>query len=132
MLSGPLRRLRRILLDSDTEPVAIGAGLYALLYGLWYLGPASLATSPAYAIVERVLTDQQFGLLAIVLGLLPLAGVLLPNASLRRWGPLLGAFFWAFIVILGGLGSDWHAGGLPHFALAALTNGWLYLRRSLH
>ncbi len=127
-----MQRLRMILLDCHTEPVALGAGLYALVYGLWYLGPASLAGSPAYVIVSTLLSDQQFGLLAIALGLLPVIGVLGPVPLLRRLGPALGAFFWAFVTLLGGLSSDWHAGGLPHFALAALANGWLYLRRSLH
>lgn len=127
-----MTRLRRILLHCDTEPVSIGAGLYTLLYGLWFLGPASFAGSATYAIVAQGLNETQFGLLAATIGLAQLVGVLGNRPKLRRWGAAAAAFWWAFLVILNGISSHWTAGGLPHFALAALSNAWLYLRRSIH
>ena len=126
-----LRRLNAIVRYGDTEPTELGATLYTILYGLWFIGPATFAFSPAFDLLSGLIGENLFGALTATVGLIPLFGLAVGSRGLRRAGAFSGLIFWSFIATLVGISSHGHAGGLPHFTLAAVTNAWLYLRLTI-
>lgn len=123
----PLRHLRPILL-AETRPVELGAGLYTLTYGAWFLGPGSFGPSAAYGLIAQHVSEVAYGLAIVALAVPSLAGLLVGDHRLRRFGAACNLVLWTFLVILVGLPTGWTSGGIAHFTLAAAANFWLLVR----
>lgn len=121
-----------ILRHAPTELLELYVGLYSFLYGAWIANPGtdSFSASPSFRVIAEYVTEPQFGTLIMAIGALKLLGMITAEQSIRRLGSFTGVVFWAFMVMLIGVASNWQAAGLPHFALAAVGNMWIYLRRS--
>lgn len=103
---------------------------YALVYGVWLLLPmSSFGTTPAFAGLRQIASEEIWGAVIALSGLLKLAAIwrggTRPRELALGWLMLLWAFL-AWSAVLSNLGST----AVPTYALAALGSGFCYVRLS--
>lgn len=127
----PHRPTRERLALADTWPLELFLSLYALVWGLGFLNPLTntFAASPvAYALIGRLVDESQFGGLVTVVGTLALLAAIRGSRPVRAVAFGVAGLFWVLVVAAIGMPTNWAAGGLPHFMLAALANWYCWVR----
>lgn len=123
--------MRNRLALSDTWLLELYLSLYTIVWGLGYANPLTDAfqSSPSYAVLRLFPGGElTFGVAVTILGALKLAASVYGQRDDRTLLYAIGALFWLGIVFAIGIPSQWSAGGLPHFGLAAIANWYLWVR----
>lgn len=137
-------RLRFALTYADWEPLELMLGVHALLWGAWLLGVWSayragqivagpMMTNPAYGpmiyVAARVGLPGPvlWGLLALGLGLLVLAGYAASRAAWREWGAFGLGLFWVFASVCY-VAADWRTTATISVPVYAVTAFYVYSR----
>jgi hypothetical protein len=120
-----MRRLpaRQRLAQTDTWLLELFLGLYLLVWGLGHANPLadSFSTSPrSYALLGQFPGGESaFGTVVSGVGVLCLGAVFRGSRPERSLLMVLACAFWVCITALVGIPTQWAAGGIPHFLLAA-------------
>lgn len=125
--------LRRRLAQTDTWLLEVFLGLYTLLWGLWFANPTvdSFGANPSYTILGLFPGGETaFGVFAAVLGAIKLLTAMQSPRPIRGIVCAIAGAFWVCVVFAVGVPTHWSAGGIPHFALVALSNWYIWARLS--
>lgn len=131
----PSRSFSGRMAVADTWLLELFLGLYTLLWGLAFLNPLTDAFSAAprgYLLIGRFPGGEAaFGGFASAVGALALLAMLRGSRKERALAVGSAGVFWLLVTVAVGVPTEWSAGGLVHFGLAALANwfSWARLRR---
>ena len=122
-----IRRLKRILLVLDTEPLGLFAAVTTLLTGLWFLLPwDTFSASIAWRSLATLISEPMFGALLVVIGLGGLAGASLDGPKLMQMSQAMLGFIWSFMAIISWLANPLGTAPLLNLCIAA-TAYWAWL-----
>lgn len=124
MTQSPIQRLAQ----SDTWLLELFLALYTLVWGIAILNPLTdtflTAPRPYSVLAQFPGGEASLGLVIAVIGSLSASIVLLCGLRERMVTTGVGFCIWLAIGFAIAIPTDWAAGGLPHFFLAAISN-WL-------
>ncbi len=128
----PIRRTPARLAQSDTWLLEVFLGLYTAVWGLGFANPLteSFAVSPmAYRFLSRFPGGELgFGLSVAAFGVLTLSATFGLHRPTRAFMIGLAGVFWVVVLFSVAIPTSWAAGGLWHFALAALAHWFCWAR----
>lgn len=128
-------RVRPRLAQADTWLLEVFLSVYTLLWGVGLANPLTnvFASNPtAYALLALFPGGEPaLGAFTVALALAKIAAAAAGTRRRRALVHLLLAVFWAAITVAIGVPTHGGAGGLPHFALVALANWYIWARLSV-
>lgn len=121
-------RLARLLTGGGTgwSELVMG-GLLTLAWGLWLVKPGDSISLPAWAMIRHLVSEQQLGVLMILLGTGQMVAYLADHRFSRWLCALVGCLLWEGLAVL-----FWFAAPtsltLVTYSVVALTQFWACLR----
>lgn len=126
----PYRSARSRLALADTWLVELFMALYGLVWGVGLVNPWTVAFGNAsYAILALFPGGETgVGALAAAIGACEMTAALIGRRQTRALAFAAGGAFWLYVALAVAVASQWAAGGIPHFLLAALASWFLWAR----
>lgn len=119
-----------VLFKADPDFVEVWAGFLSLFFGLWLLEPGVTFQNPAYALLPKIMTEDDWGFLFVFLGSAELLIYFFGPIVLRRMCLFIMFFMWTLMSVLihSALKPYTHTAAPVLFFSIALAIGWAFVR----